>query len=597
MTYNLSETPQLPAIEDCESIKRSITLTVSYKNLHTYPCRASLKIPLLQNRPSRQEVIDFSLTPKPDRQSRDEFGNSYAHYDKLTVQPGENFTVNQQAILKNEAIVYNFSRTDWAKAAKKTVECHPLKTDYWQEVLAASSPAEEELQKLATKAIGSQQSVLYKLISVYDFMRTGFSYGSDKAKTSFSSMLKERRLQCADAALLTAKLLQLNGFKVRISGGLLLSTSEPQGRATHSWCEVFCPSLGYVPIDPAQGRYSYTRQSCFAKTDPNLIVWYIGDDSKGVQASEEPLADGSTLLPTKLNGSLWSSEALQAEASHKILDYQSNLVEQRSHLGLASSFKNITPTEPTASFSNVQDWPTIKQSIQTEPQNLDKAELWIRQYRLTENEIQDLNQMKEPAAQMMRAWQAIFQYNWQEADYLLGQLPEQHQAVIKAKAFLNIFTMQSPAAAKELKRLSSPLPNFMAEAICQFCSDQRLWEELDSTAAFLANRLPDSYLLKIQWMRGAFKCSHSDSLQQAINSLTAEAPQDGYPYLVLGQLYLEKNHIAESLAMFNKAYSLELQPEEKKFIEALKTKLESVNNTESINETESVNGTDKVGPN
>ncbi|MGM9992972.1 MAG: transglutaminase family protein [Candidatus Bruticola sp.] len=580
---NLSTAQPMPSVEDCESIKRRLTLDVSYQNLHNYTCLVSLKVPLLQNRPYRQKITDFRLTPEPDSQSRDEFGNTYAHYNKLTIQPGQFFTISQQAVVENEALVYNFSLQDWEAAAQQNSERRVFQADYWHEILTATSSEEEEmLHKLASQAAGSQKTDLYKLLSVYDFMRTNFNYGSEKAKTSFASMLKDRRLQCSDAAILTAKLLQLNGFKVRISGGLLLSTSQPREPLTHSWCEVFCPTLGYVPVDSAQGRYSYTRQSCFAKTDPNLVVWYIGDDSKGVKASEEPTANIIKQVQTKTQKFLLDSEALKLKVNHKMLTYKSCLNGSRSRLDLASALKNIQPSpQPVPGDSSSQDWKQIKQQIQANPQNISRAKFWIRQHHFTVEETKDLSLMEEPAAKMLQAWQAMFKYDWQAAEFWLSKLPQRHPDVIEARAFLYIFTIQSPRAACQLQSLSSyAMPNFMAEAICQFCSDQRLWYELDDTAALLANKLPNSYLLKIQWLRGAFKSERSASLQQSLKSLASEAPQDGYPYLVLGQLYLERNDIAQSLNMFNKACSLNLHTDEKQFIKVLKDKLEAIDTTE-----------------
>lgn len=568
--FHLLRKPQ--GQENCERIKRQVKLSVKYKNIYDYPCIISLKIPLLKDWPYRQKVHSLAIKPSPQKQIEDELGNSYLQYDNLIVKAGQTFTVEQQATIDNDALVFNFNKETWEDALPNLYETKAtliLNRDYWHSALAASSSAEEkQLANLARQITEDQQYNLYKLLAIYDFMRQAFAYDSKQAKNSFTDMLKDKHLQCSDSAMLTAKLLQNLGFRVRIAGGMLLSTSEPEDQATHSWCEVFCPDLGYVPIDPTQGRFPYMRQSCFAKADPNIVVWYIGDDSRGCALKEKPAPPSSP----KKHPSQLHTNSLSVNISHRILDYNSNLSDNRVVYNFGDFFALKDGAAPKKVISGSE---VVK--IETDPNDLSQAALWALHRRWSNDEIKALSSRTEPAAKLLQAWLAIYNYNWQKAQNLLDELPEDNKYVAEAKAFLAIFTMQSLEVKKQMPFMQKcPARDFMAEAICQFCSDQRSWLELCWAGQASSCWLPTNYILKIQWLRGAFKTNQPQEQKLALAALAKSAPQDGYPYLTLGQLYLERGQIDESLIMLQKASELSLRPEEKKFVRNLKKRLRKV---------------------
>lgn len=555
--------------ENCERIKRQIKLSVKYKNIYNYPCVISLKVPLLKDWKYRQTVYSSTIQPPPNREIEDQLGNRYIQYDNLTVGVGKTLTVEQQAIISNDALVFNFDRTVWEQTVPNKYKNRAtalLNRDYWHGALAASSGAEEkQLLDLAKQITTDQQSRLYKLINIYDFMRRSFAYDSKQAKSSFTEMLKDRHLQCSDAAMLTAKLLQNLDFKVRVVGGMLLSTSEPEDQATHSWCEVFCPNLGYVPVDPTQGRFSYMRQACFAKADPNIIVWYMGDDSRGCALKEMPAQPRQQ----KQHPSQLHNKSLSVNISHHIINYNSNLTDNRTIYNFNDLF-----TFCKESISDIATTHSAKIDKKNIPDHMSQAALWALNRRWSEKEIKALNTNPKPAVKLLQAWLAIYSSDWQKAQKLLDELPSDDEYVAEAKVFLAIFTMQSLEVKKQssiMKKCS--VRDFTAEAICQFCNDQRNWQELCSAAKTSAHCLPTDYLLKIQWLRGAFKSNQAQEQESALASLVKDAPQDGYPYLVLGQLYLERGQVDDSLAMLQKAADLNLRPEEKKFVEDLRNRL------------------------
>lgn len=561
--------------ENCERIKRQIKLSIQYKNIYDYPCVVSLKVPLLKDQKYRQKVHSLTINPSPQQQTEDELGNSYIHYDNLIVKAGQTLTVEQQAIVDNDALVFNFDKETWEQAIPHLYDTRAavlLNKDYWYGALAASSSAEEkQLSELAEQISGNQHYNLYKLLSIYDFMRQSFAYDSKQAKSSFTNMLRDKHLQCSDSAMLTAKLLQTLGFKVRIVGGMLLSTSEPEDQATHSWCEVFCPDLGYVPVDPTQGRFPYMRQSCFAKADPNIVVWYIGDDSRGCALKEKPTQSSTQ----KKHPSQLHRASLSVNISHHLLKYNSNLNDHR----IAYNFGNFFALKDGAESLKVISGSEIV-TIETNPNDLSPAALWALNRRWNSEEIKALDNRPEPAAKLLRAWLAIYNYDWQKAQNLLDELPEDNEYVAEAQAFLAIFTVQSLAVQKRMPFMQKcPARDFMDEAICQFCSDQRNWSELCAAAKASACWLPADYILKIQWLRGAFKTNQPQEQKLALGALAKSAPQDGYPYIILGQLYLERGQIDESLIMLQKAASMDLRPEEKKFVRDLRKRLRKLSHT------------------
>ena len=630
----------LSNLEVPETLTRNLTLKVTYTNHHPHPCAIQLKVPILKDWPGRQTVHNFTITPKPDTYENDPYGNIYAVYESLEVPIKGSLTVSQKAKLVSHALIFNFTQSNFNDppmqtplrtglidafpglinktaspgASGENYREHELSTPLhitpdshtpadqpsWEELLSTdNSIPKSELARLAQKAAGNSPNKYYQLLSVYDFMRREFEYDLKEHPHDIKGMLKTRILQCYDAALLTSQLLHELGFTVRIVGGIMPDPVPQLGNSTHAWCEVFCPGLGFMPVDPAQGHHSYTRQMYFGKLDPNLVILRLGPAQKGIQLQETALitphyvnenaakikattkgenatrgegkAKSESNDKKKRQGALDGSalpQSIEVQAEQVIISYHACPPASPTDTfqpSLGQLWRGmITATSPAQSSSVQNTWPEIKKHIKENPDEQSQVTLWLDR-DWNRNELQDLNQMAQPAAILLKSWLSILSGHWTHAQELLESLAP-NQAVSEAKACLYIFTMQSPLAEGELRSLKgAPISPYLAEATWQFLKDQRNWKELAEVTETLSRAFPQDYLIKIENLRGTFLAERQWAWQKAWNTLVQANPQDGYPYVIMGQLYMAKGRYEESLKMFEAALERNLQPSEKNF--------------------------------
>lgn len=109
----------------------------------------------------------------------------------------------------------------------------------------------------------TEEPALDFVLRVNNLIHSGFSYqarGAEGCQTP-SETLAWRSGSCRDFAWLMVEALRRLGFAARFVTGYLYSRALDTGGAsalrgagaTHAWCEVFLPGLGWIEFDPTNG--------------------------------------------------------------------------------------------------------------------------------------------------------------------------------------------------------------------------------------------------------------------------------------------------------------------------------------------------------
>jgi len=119
-----------------------------------------------------------------------------------------------------------------------------------------SSP---EIWRLALDASADQTDVWQTARTIMSFIHTNFTYTpmSTNVHTHMADVLRERRGVCQDFAHVMLGMCRSLKIPARYVSGYLYCGATDQligWQATHAWCEVYLPGLGWRGLDPTNNR-------------------------------------------------------------------------------------------------------------------------------------------------------------------------------------------------------------------------------------------------------------------------------------------------------------------------------------------------------
>ncbi|MBQ7501206.1 transglutaminase family protein [bacterium] len=539
-----------------ESVRRQVRLEISCLNKHDAPCRTSYRIPLLQTYLPQQKVEGLKIEPAPDRFETDGWQNRYAVYETRKIPAQKEFKVVQRAVITGYAPAFFLS------FHAKAVPADPV----FALRIKASKQEEQTLRRLADSIAGQFSHPLFKAVAVYDYIRKNFSFEISRNSRNFTQMLEEKRLQCADAALLNSKLLQLSGIKAGTANGFIVYNEKDNSAAAHSWSEFYLEKCGFVPADPTQGRYPYTRQLFFGKYAPEIILWYRGEDG-GCQMNEYDFPDAASASPVlKMNVEAPARRGGPAGfpyAAEFSLPEPVFADAPPTSLPFSCSLDKLTGFSSAQALRFVKYYPCLTEAA--EP---------LSRLSWVQADLQSLNELGAPLAVLTKAWMAIYSQSWEEAEDLLGG-SSHDQSFEEARLTEALLTFQYQKAAQSLCELSGcPLSPLAAETCLQLCQDLRLWSKQLAWADYFCRLYPGEPSFILKGYAAAFKSGQEEAQNKYLQLWQSHYPRDGYIYLQAGQLFLEKDDYRHSLEMFGKALTLDLAPEEREFCQNLTASLE-----------------------
>jgi transglutaminase-like putative cysteine protease len=138
-------------------------------------------------------------------------------------------------------------------------ECHLLERcyDFTQpSTLVAVSP---EVWRLAVDTCHGMTDIWQSAVAIMRFIHSGFRYvpNATNVTTHMSEVLQQRRGVCQDFAHVMLGMCRAIKIPARYVSGYIYNghTSHLIGsQASHAWCEVFLPDLGWHGLDPTNNQ-------------------------------------------------------------------------------------------------------------------------------------------------------------------------------------------------------------------------------------------------------------------------------------------------------------------------------------------------------
>jgi YD repeat-containing protein len=124
--------------------------------------------------------------------------------------------------------------------------------------IAPASDADPRVLKWVRERMGRpDEPVLDFLMRLNGAIHQGFLYGEreEEGVQSPAETLRRGKGSCRDLAWLMIEALRILGYAARFVTGYLHAPGDAHagGGATHAWCEVFLPNIGWIEFDPTNG--------------------------------------------------------------------------------------------------------------------------------------------------------------------------------------------------------------------------------------------------------------------------------------------------------------------------------------------------------
>jgi transglutaminase-like putative cysteine protease len=239
------------------------TVSASYGEAHLYPRET-------QSQQTYLATLTIDPFPEHYRERRDFFGNRVAHFTVLESHRALTVTATSMVDVRDRrAILPEVGELRWEQArdllhldtAVETIDARQFvlpspvatpsaaATEYARPTFAPGRPLVDALEELCVR------------------MKAEFEFapGSTTVSTPVDEVLARRAGVCQDFAHLTISALRGLGLAVRYVSGYL-ETDPPPGRprlvgadVSHAWVSVFVPQVGWVDIDPTNGKFVGSR--------------------------------------------------------------------------------------------------------------------------------------------------------------------------------------------------------------------------------------------------------------------------------------------------------------------------------------------------
>jgi transglutaminase-like putative cysteine protease len=250
---------------------------ISHRTTYEYsrPMNDGYTVAFVVPRPTpeqRVERIDVVVEPEPDeRIERDDlFGNRvvqlgiHHQHDSLSVTATSEVSVAERTLDGDGPAWDDVAAAVVASRGRTAIDVRPFAGGV---PLVSDDSDRELLHELAVPAFMSGRPVVDAARTLCHRIHEQFEYDHafTEVSTPLSAVLSARRGVCQDFAHLAVSALRMFGLATRYVSGYI-ETSPRGGEpaltgadASHAWCSVWVPGLGWVDFDPTNDQLPVQR--------------------------------------------------------------------------------------------------------------------------------------------------------------------------------------------------------------------------------------------------------------------------------------------------------------------------------------------------
>lgn len=280
---------------------------------HSRIAGGKLFVPIVNNLTARHYSIIYKVNSTGCEPTflKDDFGNLYAHWDNIVIEPEKAFAVE----LNYHLISFSISYLVNPSMVKTYDENSDLYKRYTQpeELIESDSP---QIISTARSITGDEKNPYKNALRIFNFVITHMQYERQEEERGALWALKNGAGDCSEYSYLFVALCRASRIPARIQSGFAFNKVGETMRDGHMWAEFYLENYGWIPVDATWGQFqnrNFLHFSSIQNMSQGLpYANYVFNNTVGPKSKDEQLVQIKTLSPSNINDDNFTKNLLSA---------------------------------------------------------------------------------------------------------------------------------------------------------------------------------------------------------------------------------------------------------------------------------------------
>ncbi|MGB9854250.1 MAG: transglutaminase-like domain-containing protein [Candidatus Bathyarchaeales archaeon] len=280
---------------------------------HSRIAGGKLFVPIVNNLTARHCSILYNVNSTGGEPTflKDDFGNLYAYWNNIVIEPEKAFTVELDYNLISFSVSYVIN-SSMVKNYDKNSAVYKRYTQ--PEKLIESDNS--QIISTARSITGDEENPYKKVQKIFDFVTTHLRYERQEEERGAFWALKNGVGDCSEYSYLFVALCRAAGIPARIHAGFAFNNVGESMKDGHMWAEFYLENYGWVPVDATWGQFQIRDFLHFSSIQsiPEVIPYanYVFNSTVGQEPKDEQLVQLKTLSMSSLNNDNFAENLLSA---------------------------------------------------------------------------------------------------------------------------------------------------------------------------------------------------------------------------------------------------------------------------------------------
>lgn len=225
------------------SLRQAITVTNNSPN----PITGELFVPLVGNKTVRHYVILHNVSSSQTVHEtflNDSYGNRYLHWNNLTIDEGQTFSLELDYYVLSFTIQYLINLS--------VVGTYDMSSEIFKRYVEPEELIESDNSRIISLAYNLTNNISNwheKAVQIYNFVRRHMHYEEQKEEKGALWALENGAGDCSEYSYLFVALCRAAGIPARIQAGFAFHRPSETLEDGHMWAEYYLENYGWVPVD------------------------------------------------------------------------------------------------------------------------------------------------------------------------------------------------------------------------------------------------------------------------------------------------------------------------------------------------------------
>ncbi|MEM3055485.1 MAG: transglutaminase-like domain-containing protein [Candidatus Bathyarchaeia archaeon] len=280
---------------------------------HSRIAGGKLFVPIVNNLTARHYSILYKVNSTGGKPTflKDYFGNLYAYWNNIVIEPEKAFAVELEYHLISFSISY-LVNSSMVKNYDKNSAVYKIYTQP-EKLIESDNP---QIISTARGITGDEENPYKKVQKIFDFVTTHIRYERQEEEHGALWALKNGVGDCSEYSCLFVALCRAAGIPARIQAGFAFNKVDETMKDGHMWAEFYLENYGWIPVDPTWGQFQ-TRDFmhfCSIQSIPEVIPYanYVFNNTVGPEPKDKQLVQLKTLSLGNNNDDNFTQSLLSA---------------------------------------------------------------------------------------------------------------------------------------------------------------------------------------------------------------------------------------------------------------------------------------------